>query len=226
MLKSLALIALLAPDTDWAQWRGPNRDGLSPDTGLLKQWPADGPPLAWKATGLGEGYSSVSLSGSRLFTMGDVGGSSTLIALNAADGKQLWSCKVGEPGGKRSAGARSTPATDGTLVFALGQGGELVCAEAETGKLRWQKNFQREFGGDRPNWWWSESPLLDGDHVVCTPGGSKGAVLALKKTSGETVWQSAELRDPAHYTSLAVAEIGGILQYIAFSPESAVGCAV
>ncbi len=225
MLTCLILMALLAPDTDWAQWRGPNRDGLSPDTGLLKQWPADGPPFAWKATGLGEGYSSVSVAGTRLFTMGDVGGASTLIALNAADGNPLWNCKVGEAGGKRSAGARSTPATDGTLVFALGQGGELLCADTESGKIRWQKSLEKDFGGDRPNWWWSESPLLDGDHVVCTPGGPKGTVLALKKATGETVWQSSELKDPAHYTSLISAEIGGSRQYIVFTPAHVAGIA-
>ena len=225
MLTCLALIALLAPDTDWAQWRGPNRDGLSPDTGLLKQWPAGGPALAWKATGLGESFSSVSIAGSRLFTLGDVGGSSSLIALNAADGKQLWTPKFGESGGKRNPGTRSTPSTDGTLVFAIGQGGELVCAEAETGKLRWQKSLEKDFGGQRPTWWWSESPLLDGDHVVCTPGGSKGTVLALKKTTGETVWQSAGLKDPAHYTSIVPVEIGAVRQYIVLTGASVSGIA-
>src|SRR5262245_13809932 len=111
--------AFAAPaDTDgWPGWRGPNRDGLSPDTGLLKQWPAGGPPLAWKATGLGSGYSSVSFVGDMLLTMGDVGDACKLLALKAADGKIAWSTRVGEVGGNRGPGPRSTPATDGTLVF-------------------------------------------------------------------------------------------------------------
>src|SRR5207247_2555831 len=144
---------------EWNQYRGPNRDGLSPDTGLLKQWPAGGPPLAWKATGIGAGFSSVSFSGSRLFTMGDVDGASSLLALNVADGKILWTAKVGKAGGSRWPGPRSTPASDGTLVFALGQHGEFVCAEAETGKIRWQKDLQKDFSGRvMSSWNFSESP--------------------------------------------------------------------
>jgi outer membrane protein assembly factor BamB len=230
MMRALILVILALPalavdtrDAGWNQWRGPNRDGISPDTGLLKEWPAGGPPLAWKATGIGEGYSSVSISGDKLFTQGDVGGASSLLCLKAADGKIVWTAKVGEPGGSRDAGTRGTPATDGTLVFALGQAGELVCVEAESGKVKWQKSLQKDFGGRRPGWWWSESPLLDGDLVVCTPGGSKGTVVALKKETGETAWQSADFKDGAHYTSLLPAEIGGVRQYIVLTADSVAG---
>lgn len=227
----LALASLLAlsipafaDDPSWNQWRGPQRDGLSPDTGLLKSWPAGGPPLAWKATGVGDGFSSVSVSGQKLFTMGDVGGSSSLICLNAADGKTLWTAKLGAPGGSRDPGCRSTPATDGTLVIALSQGGEIVCVEAETGKPKWQKHM-KDFGGRKPGWDWSESPLLDGDHVLLTPGGSKGTVVALKKADGELVWQSKDLTDGAHYTSLLPAEIGGLRQYVVLTADSVAGIA-
>jgi len=221
----LPALALETRDTGWNQWRGPNRDGISPDTGLLKEWPAGGPPLAWKTTGIGEGYSSVSISGDKLFTQGDVGGSSSIICLKAADGKIVWTAKIGEAGGARDPGSRGTPATDGTLVFAISQGGDLVCVEAEGGKVKWQKSLQRDFGGKRPGWWWSESPLLDGDLVVCTPGGSKGAVVALKKETGEPAWQSADFKDGAHYTSLLPAEIGGVRQYVILTAESVAGIA-
>jgi outer membrane protein assembly factor BamB len=210
---------------DWYQWRGPNRDGISPDKGLLKQWPAGGPPLAWKATGLGTGYSSVSICGDRIFTMGDVGDRCKLLALGLADGKILWTADVGKPGGNRGAGPRSTPATDGTLVFALGQHGELLCAEAATGKEVWRKSFVSDFGGKAPGWFYSESPLLDGNTVVCTPGGSRGAVVALEKASGKTVWQSQEFKDGAQYASLVPTDLGGVRQYVVFTMESVAGIA-
>jgi len=207
----------------WSQFRGPNRDGLSPDTGLLKQWPAGGPPLAWKAAGLGTGYSAVSFADDRLFTMGDAGGRCKVHALSLTDGKILWSTEVGEPGGNRGPGPRSTPATDGKLVFAIGQHGDLVCVEAPTGKAVWRKSLVRDFGGRVPRWFYSESPLLDGETVLCTPGGSKGTVVALKKATGETVWQSKEFTDGAHYTSLVPVEIGGIRQYLVLTDSNIAG---
>jgi outer membrane protein assembly factor BamB len=154
-----------------------------------------------------------------------VDGASSLFALSAADGKVLWTVKIGAPGGNRNAGSRSTPATDGTLVFALGQAGELVCVEAESGKTKWEKSLEKDFGGRRPGWWWSESPLLDGDRVVCTPGGSKGTVLALQKATGQALWQSSELTDRAHYTSLLAVDIGGIRQYLVLTDKSVAGVA-
>lgn len=222
-MKTLLALVLAAAGSDWSQFRGPNRDGISPDTGLLKEWPAAGPPLAWKATGLGAGFSTVTFAGDLLFTMGDVGGASTLIALSASDGKISWTAKVGTPGGNRNEGPRSTPATDGTLVFALGQAGELVCVEAATGREKWRKHLEKDFGGRRPGWWWSESPLLDGDLVLCTPGGAGGTVLALKRETGETAWRSADLKDTAHYASLVPVEIGGARQYLVLTARSIAG---
>ncbi len=211
-------------DGDWAQFRGPLRDGISPDTDLLKQWPAAGPPLLWKASGLGTGYSAVSFSGDRLFTMGESDGRSRLLALGLADGKVLWSADVGGPGGSRGAGPRSTPATDGTLVVGLGQHGDLVCVKAADGKEVWRKSLPRDFGGKMMSGWgFSESPLLDGDLVVCTPGGPRGTLLALKKETGQTAWQCAELQDQAAYASVVPVEIGGMRQYLVLTGNTLAG---
>lgn len=211
---------------EWNQWRGPKRDGLSPDTGLLKEWPASGPELAWKATGLGEGFSSVSFAGNRIFTMGDTGGECCLIALDLA-GKKLWAAPVGKPGGGGGyPGPRCTPATDGTLVFGLGQHGDLACASAADGKIVWKKNLASDFGGRMMSGWgYSESPLLDGNHLVCMPGGSRGTVLALNKATGTPVWQSKELTDAAPYTSVVPVDFGGVRQYVVFTDQSVAGLA-
>lgn len=219
------LLALLVADGDWNQWLGAKRDGHSPDTGLLKQWPAGGPALAWKREGLGLGFSSVAFAGDRLLTQGEVGGVSVLAALDVADGKILWTSKIGAGGGKRGNGQRSTPASDGTRVFALGQAGELVCLELAGGKEVWRKHLETDFGGSRPNWWWSESPLLDGDQVVVTPGGSGGAVTALAKADGKTLWRSAGLGDKAQYSSLVPSEFGGTRHYVVFTGEHVAGIA-
>jgi outer membrane protein assembly factor BamB len=214
-------------ENEWPQYRGPKRDGLSPDKELLKQWPAGGPPLAWKATGIGGGYSSLVVAGNRLYTLGDVDNSCRLIALNAADGKILWSTPLGPAGGHNDyPGPRSTPATDGTFVFALTQNGDLACVQAATGRLVWKVNLESQFGGRMMSGWrWSESPLLDGNFVVVTPGGSKGTVLALHKTNGAPAWQSAQLKDAAAYASLVPVDWGNIRQYIVFTDKSVAGVA-
>lgn len=206
---------------DWGQFRGPHRDGLSPDTDLLKQWPSGGPPLAWKTTGLGDGLSSVSVVGKHVYTMGD----GAMFALDAATGKIVWKTPTGDTGtpsgNQGGAGPHCTPASDGTLVFGLFQFGTLVCLQAATGKEVWRKKMS-EFGGSTPQWGYSESPLLDGGMVLVSPGGSKGAVVALNKMTGQLVWQSA-YKDKTHYTSLISAEIGKIPQYLYFSESGVAG---
>lgn len=217
-----------APDADWSQWRGPKRDGISPDTGLLKQWPADGPPLAWKTTGIGTGYGSVTVLGDRLFTMGDIGEVSNIQAINTSDGKILWTAPIGKTNDddKKNQwdGNRGSPATDGKLIIALGAKGELVCVDT-SGKEKWRKDMYKDFSGAVGHWNYSESPLLDGDNVIVTPGGSKGAVVALKKESGETVWRCTEITDAAEYTSLVPVEIGGQRQYLLLTQKTLAGIA-
>jgi outer membrane protein assembly factor BamB len=213
---------------DWPQFRGPKRDGISAETGLLKQWPAEGPKLAWKANGLGSGYSTLSIVGGRIFTIGDKGDSGFVIALSVADGKFIWDARLaksGAAGWGGFEGPRNSPTVDGDLLYALGQWGDLVCFEAATGKEIWRKSFTNDFGAARPEWGFSESPLVDGDKVLVTPGGPKGAIVALNKKTGDLLWQSKEFTDAAQYSSLIAAEIGGARQYIQVTMNSVAGVA-
>ena len=208
---------------DWPQWRGPNRDGHSPETALLREWPQGGPPFVWKTNGLGAGYSSVAVANGKIFTMGDRPDAAFVHALDLS-GKQLWSTKVGKPGGGDGyPGPRCTPTVDGNLVYVLGQHGDLVCVEAATGKEVWRKNLQKDFGGEVGGWDYSESPLVDGEQVICTPGGKQGTLLALNKKTGARTWQSYQFRDAAEYSSPIVAEIDGKRQYIQLTGDSVAG---
>ncbi len=226
-LLSFSVLASTAP-ADWPQFRGPNRDGVSTETGLLQEWPAAGPRLAWKATGLGTGYSTLAIAANRIFTIGDKSDSSFVVALNLADGSPVWAARLaksGAPGWGSFEGPRATPTVDGDLLYAVSQWGDLVCLETAKGKERWRKSYTNDFGGTRPEWGFSESPLVDGDKVVVTPGGPKGAVVALNKQSGELVWQSKEFTDSAQYPSAVAAEIGGVRQYIQLTMANVVGLA-
>jgi outer membrane protein assembly factor BamB len=228
-LLAVPALATAPPDnTDWNQWRGPKRDGHSPDTGLLKQWPSGGPPLAWKATGIGAGYSSVAVQGDRIFTMGDVGDDCILVAMSL-DGKIVWTAKVSKASGPKDQGGypgpRCTPSTDGKIVVALGGFGDLVCVDRADGKEMWRKNLESDLGGKTPHWGYSESPLIDGNTVVCIPGGKQGSVVALNKETGATVWKSDALQGNAEYTSLMPVEIGGVAQYLVVTKGTCAGIA-
>ena len=186
-----ALILLLAGITrpvaadDWPQWHGPRRDDISAETGLAKSWSSNGPPVLWMARGLGVGYSSVSVVGNRLYTMGDGMDSCFVHALNAAEkGKIAWSARVGKPGdGGGYPGPRATPTVEGDHVYALGQQGDLVCLQATNGKEVWHKNLKTDLGGEMMSGWgYSESVLVDGQNVLCTPGGKQGTLAALNRT--------------------------------------------
>jgi outer membrane protein assembly factor BamB len=213
---------------DWPQWRGPNRDGKSPEKGLLKEWPADGPKLSWTAQGLGNGYAGVAVVGDRIFTMGDKEGASYLVAVSTDGGKPIWATKIGNagaPGWGGFSGPRATPTVSGGLVFTVDQWGELVCVNATDGKEQWRKNYTKDFGATRPEWGFSESPLVDGDQVVVTPGGTQGAMVALERKTGKVLWQSKDFTDAAHYSSIVTADIDGVHQYIQLTDQNLVGIA-
>ena len=225
---TLLIFSSVAAPEDWPQWRGPGRDGISRETGLLQEWPAGGPNLLWKAKGLGASYSTVVLVGERIFTAGDKDGTAFVIALKRADGAPLWTAKLGKGGSVGwggHEGPRGTPTVEGDLLFAISQFGELACFETATGNELWRKEFVKDFGGVRPEWGFSESPLVDGDNVVVTPGGSRGALVALNKKTGALVWRSEQFTDAAHYASIVVAEIAGVRQYIQLTAASVAGIA-
>jgi len=178
---------------DWPQWRGPNRDSVSTETGLQADWLKSPPPLEWTAKDLGDGYSSISTQNGRIFTMGQHGDDQFVIALKQDDGKEIWSTKIGKGGGNGGyPGPRCVPAADGQFVYALGSEGDLACLDAAHGHIKWALNFKKDFGGRMMSGWgYSESPLVDGDRLICTPGGKDAAIVALDKLTGKTIWKCA-----------------------------------
>ncbi len=223
LLVVLASISLTSFAGDWPQWRGPNRDGVSTEKGLLDKWPEGGPKLVWKAEGIGSGFSSVSIRDGLIYTMGDGKESSHVFCLDAKEGKILWTSKaVGKTGGNYK-GTRCTPTLDGDHLYALGQFGDLVCLEASNGAEVWRRSLTKDFGGRSGGWNYTESPLVDGGKVMVTPGGKKGAVVALSAKNGKLAWQSKDFTDGAQYSSLIVRDFGGRRQYIQLTGASVVG---
>ena len=218
----LVSVALLATAADWPQWRGLNRDGISPETGLLGSWPASGPRLVWKAQGLGEGYSNLAISQGRIFTQGQRGRAQFVIALNKASGRKLWQTPAGKSyRDSHGSGPRSTPTVDGDRVFALSADGTLVCLETSTGNTVWSLNIVKKFGGRIPGWGVSGSPLVDGNRVIVNPGGRGASIVALDKRNGTVLWRA--LSDPPGYSSPIAAQVGETRQIIVFTGASAVG---
>jgi outer membrane protein assembly factor BamB len=207
---------------DWPQWRGPNRDGISKETGLLKQWPAEGPPLVWKASGAGRGYSSFSISNGKLYTMGLRGDREFVIAFDIATGKEAWATAHGSAfHNDRGDGPRGTPTIDGDRLYALGGNGDLSALDARTGKIIWSKNVLREFGGSNIQWGISESPLVLGNKVLVNAGGPGASMVALNKTDGSVIWKSQS--DEPGYSSAIPVDINGNTQVVFFTAQRAVG---
>src|ERR1019366_7553216 len=217
------------PAADWPQWRGPQRNGISAETGLLKEWPKEGPPLVWQVKDIGTGYSTPAVVGDRLYLLSNQGLDNEFVqALEAKDGKRLSSQRIGKVGNPDQQpsypAARSTPTVDGELLFALGSDSDLACLERATGKGRWQKNLRKDYGGQPGSWAYSESPLIDGDAVVCTPGGEAASLVALNKKTGELIWKCAVPGgEQAAYTSAQAIEVGGVRQYIQMLQKGLVG---
>ena len=219
----VASAAMTGLSADWTQWRGPNRTGVSAETGLLTQWPSSGPAQVWTAQNLGEGYGSLSIAGDKVFVQGLRNRQSIVSALAVADGRSLWSKNLGAGGNNdRGDGPRSTPTVDGDRVYVLTESGDLACLKHD-GTMVWQKNILREFGGRNIPWLISESPLIDGGHVIVSPGGRGASVVALDKMTGATVWKSAELSDEAGYASAIVADVQGVRTIMTYTSEAGVG---
>jgi outer membrane protein assembly factor BamB len=222
MLLCLGLEGMAQSAGDWPQWRGPSRDGISKETGLLKQWPADGPPLAWKAKGAGTGYSSMSIAQGRLYTMGLRGDREYVIAFDVATGKEVWATINGKAyRDDRGDGPRGTPTIDGDKLYALGGNGDLSCLEARTGRVLWQMNILQKFGGSNIGWGISESPLVLGDRVLVNAGGPGASIVALNKKDGTVLWKTQS--DKAGYSSAIALQVGGKTQVVFFTQERALG---
>jgi outer membrane protein assembly factor BamB len=239
MTRRLALVALVAGGAalssfaaarDWPQWRGPNRDAVAAEAGLLTQWGPAGPPLLFRASGLGAGFSSVALVGDRIYTMGDYGGAQTVAALGRSDGKVAWRTRVGPAWEDEYGGPRGTPTLDGDRLYAVGTEGDLVCLEASTGREVWRKSLVRDFGGQMMSQWkFAESPLVDGDRVIVTPGARSALLVAVDKRTGKEIWRTAagDLgpagRDGAAYSSVVISQGAGVKQYVQLTGRGVVG---
>ena len=222
LLFVFAVQALAQTDASWPQWRGPNRDGISKETGLLKQWPAQGPALVWKASGAGNGYSSFSIANGRLYTMGLRGNREFVIAFDITNGKEVWATPHGTAfRNDRGDGPRGTPTIDGDRLYALGGNGDLSCLEARTGKIVWTKNVLHEFGGSNNQWGISESPLVMGNKVLVNAGGRNASIVALNKDNGAVIWKSQS--DEAGYSSAIPLQVNGGTQVVFFTAQRALG---
>ncbi len=240
-LPGMAKAQLKASAGDWPGWMGADRTGVSQETGLLKQWPKGGPKLVWKAQDVGEGYSTPSIAAGKIYLMSNRGSNDEFaIALNVKDGSKIWEQRVGKVGpnrGPQYPGSRSSPTVDGDAVYVLGSDGDLACLDAAKGEVRWKKNLRSDFDGKPGMWAYAESPLLDGDALVCTPGGDKATLVALNKKNGETLWTTvvsgksigggrmAMSSNMAAYASPIVATVGGVKQYIQILTGALVGVA-
>jgi hypothetical protein len=213
---------------DWPSWRGTQRDDVSKEKGLMQSWPSGGPKKLWMSDDAGLGYAGFSVADGVLYTMGAFGGTEKLIAYRtvskSSKNRKIWELEVGSllTNGWGD-GPRTTPTVSDGKVYALGGRGNLVCAEARTGKKIWDVHLVRDLGGKVPGWGYTESVLVDEGRVICTPGGSDGALTALDAKTGKILWRSSEFTDPAQYSSPIVINHGGKRQYVQLVMKKLVG---
>jgi outer membrane protein assembly factor BamB len=240
LFRPLAWLLFAAPlipvgAADWPTFRGPDRSAVAPEKGLLKSWPEAGPPLVWESAGAGRGYASVSIADGKLYTLGD--GSSTaadadeyLSCYDQKSGKPLWATKTGEAWNKGQESwqsSRGTPTIDAGLVYVVTPSGNLICCDADNGSVIWSRHLVDQLGGKKGDGWgYSESVLVDGDRVICTPGGESATMVALDKKSGETIWQTAREGDRgAGHSSIVISQVGGQNVYVQLTASGPMGVA-
>lgn len=227
---ALILIWLACVDSasadSWPQWRGPNRDGASAEKDLLDHW-KDTPPLVWKAQGLGNGYAGAVVAGGIVCTMGHRNGKTTVLAFNDKDGKEIWATGIGDSGGWAYS-SMGTPTLDGARVYAVSGNGNLVCLKTANGEHLWGKSFKEDYDGHTQQFGYAESPLIDGDTLICSPGGAKAGIVALDKKTGAELWRCALTFDGkagigASYTSVVISHAAGVKQYVQLMQSGLVG---
>ncbi len=225
----LCLIPLQIQAEDWPQWRGPARNGVSKETKLLKEWPKEGPKLLWQATDVGSGYSAPAVVGDSLYVLANEGMDSEFVQAHAVkDGRRAWRTPLGKVGPNipqmNFAAARSTPTVDGDFIYALGSDGDVACLDIKTGNVQWKKNLRADFGGKPGDWAYAESPLIDGNTLVCTPGGTGATLVALNKKNGEVIWKCLTPEgDQAAFASAIAVETDGVRQYVQLLQKGLVG---
>jgi outer membrane protein assembly factor BamB len=227
-LLTAGLIAAALRADDWPQWRGPERTEVSKEKGLLKEWPKDGPKLLWETKELGRGYSTPAVVGDRIYLMTNTKDEESAVALDVKDGKPVWSRTIGKVGTNTPMapypGTRSTPTVDGDRIYVLSSDGDLACLERDGGKVVWAKNFKKDFNGKPGAWAYAESVLIDGDALVCTPGGKEATMIALNKKDGSVIWKcKTEEGDEAAYASPIIAQVGQSKQYVQFVGGGVIG---
>ncbi len=217
-------VTAAAVDRNWPQWRGPDRNNISGESGLAKEWPKGGPPAIWSISGLGRGYGTVAIHHDRIYVQGTQGPESVVFCLSLAEGKKIWVRPIGPNlDHDRGGGPRATPTVEDDRIYALSENGDLACIQAQNGSPIWTLNILTAFKGSNPKWLISESPLIDGKNLIVTPGGSKAGIVALDKMTGKTVWTAAELSDPAAYSSCIVASVQGVRTIMTLTAGAGVG---
>jgi outer membrane protein assembly factor BamB len=235
ILSTMAIFTIVhavsaAQAADWTHFRGPDSNGISPETGLLESWEETKPRLLWKSQGFGSGYASVSIANDRVYTTGNTGAGQAVIAASLKDGKTLWSTPLTDADPKHGYdGARCTPTIDGDRLYVVTSDGQIVCLDAADGGVKWRHAFSKWDGKMMSGWGYSESPLVDGEWVLCTPGGPKAMIVALDKMTGKEVWSSAapalgeQGKDGAGYSCIVVSHAAGVKQYVTLTGRGVIG---
>ena len=232
-----SMICFCLPSTvqakDWTQWRGPNRDGRSSEKLKSTNWKRNPPKHVWTMGGFGEGYAGVAVFNGHIYTTGNVSGGQAVVAANADSGEVIWKTVITPKTPKHGyVGARCTPSVDNDRIYAIASSGAIVCLNTKDGRLLWKKDFAKEWGGKMMSGWgFSESPLVDGDYVLCTPGGKNAMIVCLNKLTGETVWQTKvpksregdKGKDGAGYSSIIISNGVGVKQYVQLTGRGLMG---
>ena len=216
---------------DWPQWRGPQRDNISKTKGIATDWQAKPPSLDWRLDGMGAGYASVSIAGDRLYTTGNVGNAQAVVAVDLKSHTVAWTTPVTDSSPKQGyEGSRCTPTIDGDRLYVISSNGQLSCLKVSDGSVIWTKVFEKEWKGRMMSGWgYSESPLIDGDRVLCTPGSAEAMIVSLDKMTGDEVWRSAVAdagekgRPGAGYSVMAISQGAGVKQYVQLIGRGLIG---
>lgn len=227
----LGSIALGADNSgSWPQWRGPDRTGISAEKGLRRDWEANPPTLVWMTEGFGSGFAGVSVADGKIYTTGNLKDAQYTLCANAADGQIVWKTPISDAPPKHGYdGSRCTPSVDGDRVYSIASDGAIYCLKAADGAVVWHKSFKEWKGKMHSGWGFSESPLVDGDRVLCTPGGADAMVVCLNKMTGDEIWKAPIPKvgdrggDGAGYSSIVIGNGGGVKQYVQFVGRGIIG---